>query len=43
MCNKSVKSDPNALDFVSECYKTHDLCDTVVDTYLSTIKFVPEC
>ena len=43
MCNKSVKSYPHALDFVSECYKTHDLCETVVDTYLSTIKFVPEC
>ena len=31
------------IEFVSECYKTQNMCDKAVNTYPSTIEFVPEC
>ena len=32
-----------SLEFVPESYKTQKMCDVVVSTPPSTIKFVPEC
>ena len=43
MCTKAVHNYPQALNFVSECYKTQNRCDKAVGTYPSTIKFVSEC
>ena len=37
MCNKY----PHALEFVCLCHETQ-MCDKAVNTYPSTIKFVPE-
>ena len=37
MCGKAILENVGT---VPECYK---LCDKAVNTYLSTIKFVPEC
>ena len=37
MCNKAVANYP------PECYKTQKMCDHAVNTYLSTIRFIPEC
>ena len=40
MCNKAVDNYPHVLQFVLECYKTHEMCDKVVNAHYSTIKFV---
>ena len=42
MYNNAVDNYPHALEFVSECYKTKQICDKAFDTYCSTIKFAPE-
>ena len=31
MCNKAVGIYPIAIQFVSECYKTQEICNKVVD------------
>ena len=33
---------PHAIEFVPECFMTQKMCENAVDTYPSTIKFVPE-
>ena len=43
MRNIAVDSYPHALEFVSESYKSQNMCDKAVSTYPSTIKFVPGC
>ena len=42
MCNKAVDNYPHASEFVSEWYKTQNICVKAVDPYPSTTKFVPE-
>ena len=43
MCNKVAYNFLHALELVPECYKSQKMCDKAVNTYPSTIKFVPEC
>ena len=43
MRNIAVDNYPHALEFVSESYKSQNMCDKAVSTYPSAIKFVPEC
>ena len=43
MYNKANDNYRHALGFVLKCYSTQKLCDKAVNTYPSTIKFVPEC
>ena len=31
------------MEFFPECFMTQKMCDKVVDTYLSIIKFAPKC
>ena len=42
MCNKAVDNYPDALKFVSECYKIKKIWYKVVDTCPTTIKYVSE-
>ena len=42
MCDKPILENPHALEFVPECYKTQKMRDEALNTYLPTIKFVPE-
>ena len=32
MCNKAVGTYPSAAQFVSECYKSQEMCDKAVDS-----------
>ena len=41
--NKAIENYLHALEYVPECYKTHEICDKAVDAYPSTIEFVPNC
>ena len=43
MCFKEVDNYNEALEFVSECYKTQIVFDKAVDKHLTTISYVPEC
>ena len=42
MCHKSIDNYLYALKFVPHCYMTQKMCDEVLNTYSSTIQFVPE-
>ena len=43
MCDKAFSEE----FFLVKCclgrYKTQDMCDKVVDSFLTTLKFVPDC
>ena len=39
MCNKAVDNYPHALEFVPEYFMSQEMCDKVVNTRSSTIKF----
>ena len=41
MYDKAVDNCAHALEFVSEYCKTQEMCDKAVNTYLSTVQFVP--
>ena len=40
MRNIAVDNYPHALEFVSESYKSQNICDKAVSTYPSAIKFL---
>ena len=42
MCNKAVGTYPSPIQFVSECYKTQEMCDTAVDTCPCVFDSVPD-
>ena len=42
MCNEAVNTSLSAIQLVSECYKTQEMCDKAVDEILITLKFVPD-
>ena len=42
MCNEAVDTYPSAIQFVPECYKTHEMCDKAVDTSPSVFDSVPD-
>ena len=42
MCNEAVDDYVHTLDFVPDCYETHEMCNKVVNTYASIIQFIPE-
>ena len=41
MCKKAVHNYPHALEFAVEIYVTQEMCDKVVKTHSTVIKFVP--
>ena len=43
MRKHAVKKLTHLLRYVPDQYKSQQICDKAVDTYLSTIKFVTEC
>ena len=42
MCNIAVDDHPDALEFVSDRYKTQGMCDKAVDDYYIALEFVPD-
>ena len=42
MCDKAVDNYSHVLEFVSDCYKTQEMCVEVVDTCLSVFDSVPD-
>ena len=40
MCNKA---DSHALEFVSGCFMTQEICDKVINAHPFTIQFLLEC
>ena len=42
MCDKIVCNGPFMLKYCLDRYKTQNICDKVVDDFLSTLKFVPD-
>ena len=40
---KAVHNYPPALELVPEWFMTQEMCDRVVNTLSSVMKFVPEC
>ena len=43
MCDKAFSEDFFLLKCCLGRYKTQDMCDKVVDSFLTTLKFVPDC
>ena len=41
MCDRIISDDPFSIRYVSNQYKTEQMCDEAVDDYLVALKFVP--
>ena len=42
LCNKVVSKETFMLKYCHDKYKTHEICDKAVDSYLLALKFVPD-
>ena len=42
MCDEALLENDGALEFISNRYKTQEMCDKVADNYVGALEFVPD-
>ena len=42
MCNRAILENRGMLEFVSNCYKTKEMCNKAVHNYAHALEFVPD-